>query len=138
MSYAVLIIHRHDGRCGSICEILQEYFLPHDLEITHCGSYEEAFGPLISKRWDLVLIDSSLPTKDGLETLRYVRGILNNPKIPTVIFSHDSNQLLIEEAMAHGADDFLTHDVLSSPSGKERLLGHLFKLSKAGDHHVIN
>lgn len=137
MSYAVLMIHRH-GRCEEICDILRDYFLPHDLEITHCGSYEEAFGPLISKAWDLVLIDSTLPTKNGLETLRYVRGILNNPKIPTVLFSHESNQLLFDEAIAHGADDFLTHADLRAPSGKERLLNHLFKLSKSADDHVVN
>jgi two-component system response regulator AtoC len=66
------------------------------------------------RRFSLVLLDILMPHKDGLETLREVRGIC--PELPVIMLSGASAPVNIVTAMNSGARDFL-----AKPVGHEEL-----------------
>src|SRR5579864_2308180 len=60
-------------------------------------------------RFSLMLLDILMPHKDGLETLREVKGI--SPDLPVIMLSGASAPGNIVTAMKSGAKDFLAKPV---------------------------
>src|SRR5215831_14780698 len=56
-------------------------------------------------RYDIVFVDIQMPKMDGLELLRYLRGL--RPKMPVVILTAYGTVHRAVEAMKLGAVDFL-------------------------------
>lgn len=97
--------------------------LKEPLEILWCRSYEEAFGPLFSKKWDLVLINAHLNGNEGLPTLKKVKNITEEKKTSTILYySEKSDSWIFEQAIAGGASAVLTTQDLIQPEGSNLLL----------------
>lgn len=64
-----------------------------------------------SERPDLILLDMVLPDMDGAEVLRRLRSDPETSSIPVVVFSAELGSHARLEALAAGADDFLTKSV---------------------------
>jgi len=80
----------------------------------------EAVRVITERRPDLVLMDISLPVMDGLEATRLLRGEPETARIPIVLVTAHAMKGNREEALAAGADDFLTKPF--SPSALRQLV----------------
>jgi CheY-like chemotaxis protein len=59
-------------------------------------------------RPDLILLDISMPKRNGFEVLQYVKSKESLRSIPVVIFTSSSNVVERQKAMAMGADQFVS------------------------------
>jgi signal transduction histidine kinase len=73
--------------------------------VTRVAQATEAETTLGANRFDLVLLDLSLPDSVGLDTLRRIQA--TSPKIPMVVLTGLDNEGLGIEAVRHGAQDYL-------------------------------
>jgi len=58
--------------------------------ITHAGTFEEGLQKLESVKPDLVLLDLSLPDKNGIELLRHISR--KYPKTKVIVISNHANE----------------------------------------------
>ena len=66
------------------------------------GEFEHAPRP------DLILLDISMPKRNGFEVLQYLKSKDSLRSIPVVIFTSSSNPLEKRRALAMGADQFIS------------------------------
>lgn len=65
----------------------------------------QALGEALSKKWDIVISDYSLPQFDGLEALQMVREA--EPELPFILVSGAVGEEVAAKAMRSGAYDFI-------------------------------
>lgn len=81
------------------------------VEVTEAQNGEDAKDLLDRIRFDLVISDVEMPRADGLEVLRHARACAANATTPFfMVTSHDSD-VMVDEAFALGATDFLPKPV---------------------------
>lgn len=87
-----------------LAEILSEYLLQFDIEITNVEDPFLGISTLNTGKFDLVILDLTLPGLDGLDVCTDIR---KRHDIPIIISSarHDINDKV--EALERGADDYL-------------------------------
>lgn len=97
MSYTVLIIDDDASQGATILGNLQADY-PQPVRLTWCKSYEEAFGPLFSGRWDMVLINLGRRQGNGAEVVERVQGLLSDGSTRTVTYrpGQDLKELVAE------------------------------------------
>ncbi|MCR9145274.1 MAG: response regulator [bacterium] len=87
----------------------QEYvslFLdPKDFEITCAESLTPAFARLRAERFDVILLDLSLPDADGMET--FLKLAARKTNVPVVIFTGARSDVIEERTLQMGAQDFV-------------------------------
>ncbi|PZD74252.1 Regulatory protein LuxO [Acaryochloris thomasi RCC1774] len=96
-------------------ELLEAYLEPMEsevIEVVVCQWLRDAKQQLESQRFDLILLDLSLPDSRGLDTFRKIQGFA--PTVPVVILSGLSDQDLSLQAVRLGAQDYLTKDQVNS------------------------
>ena len=74
-------------------------------KVGKCGNGDDAILHVKQGRYDLAFVDIQMPKMDGLELLRYLRGL--RPKMPVVILTAYGTVHRAVEAMKLGAVDFL-------------------------------
>jgi len=85
-------------------DLLAEWPLD-QFEITHAPILAEGLTRLSRDRFDVVLLDLSLPDTNGLSTVTQV--LATSPGVPVVVLSgHDDHPLALK-ALQHGAQDYL-------------------------------
>ena len=85
-------------------DLLAEWPLD-QFEITHAPILAEGLTRLSRDRFDVVLLDLSLPDTHGLSTVTQV--LATSPGVPVVVLSgHDDHPLALK-ALQHGAQDYL-------------------------------
>ena len=67
-----------------------------------------AFETIAFKRPDLVILDQSLPGLSGLEILRRLRQLPATYLTPILMLTGRRDQVLADDALMHGVDDYLT------------------------------
>jgi len=87
-----------------LAEILTEYLEQFDMEVTTAEDPYIGLSTLAVKKFDLVILDLTLPGLDGLEVCKEIRKRYN---IPIIISSarHDITDKVA--ALDNGADDYL-------------------------------
>ncbi len=87
-----------------LAEILSEYLMQFDIEITNVEDPFIGISTLNTGKFDLVILDLTLPGLDGLDVCSDIR---KRHDIPIIISSarHDINDKV--EALERGADDYL-------------------------------
>ncbi len=73
--------------------------------ITHVGRLSQALAAVNTDRFDLVLLDLSLPDSRGLETLYQILKVVD--ELPVVILSGLGDEKVAVEAVQAGAQDYL-------------------------------
>lgn len=76
-----------------------------DLRLTHVPRLSEAVEALRRTRYDVVLLDLSLPDSHGLETVETLRRQAGN--VPVVVLSGLDNEAVALGALKSGAEDYL-------------------------------
>ncbi|MCC2640280.1 MAG: putative Hybrid sensor histidine kinase [Nitrospira sp.] len=100
----VLLIEDNEDDVHLIREALSERS-PHDFMLDWADRLETGFLKLAKDRIDAILIDLSLPDSDGLETLDRVRAQAHGA--PVIVLTGLDNEAVAEEALLHGAQDYL-------------------------------
>jgi DNA-binding response OmpR family regulator len=85
---------------------LRDTFVEEGYEVTVCADGNEASEVLLSRHFDLIILDLMLPGRSGLELLRELRGAgLNTPVLLLTARSDESDKVL---GLELGADDYVT------------------------------
>ena len=99
-----------------------------EMTIDTASSGDEALALIKENRYDTILIDHMMPGKDGIETLREMHKIKDNPNKNTPVIMLTANAVAgaKEEYMDEGFDDYLSKP-FSAKEVQKMLLKHLPK-----------
>lgn len=121
----VLVVDDHPSFRRGVKDILIEGF--ETAKVGECGNADEMFDAVKQKRWDLVVMDISMPGKGGPEMLREVKRL--SPTLPVLVLSmHPEDQYAIRMFKA-GADGYLT-----KASAPEELVRAIKKVLDGGQY----
>ncbi|TLP35874.1 response regulator transcription factor [Arcobacter arenosus] len=87
-----------------LADILIDYLDQYNIKVTNYESPELGISALRIKKFDLIILDLSLPEIDGIEVCRMIR---DNHNIPIIISSARSNIGDKIACFSYGADDFM-------------------------------
>jgi len=88
-----------------IAELLTKFFQQNDIKLTNFEKPELGISALRINKYDLVLLDLSLPEIDGVEVCKIIR---KNSNIPIIISSARSDIKDKTLCYEYGADDYLS------------------------------
>ena len=106
----ILICDDHTIIREGLRQILQQ--LPDVINIKEAESAKEVFAKLNEETFDIVLLDISLPDKNGLETLELVKAKYPSTKV-LIVSMHPYEQYAIR-ALKLGASGYLRKDASSN------------------------
>lgn len=96
-------------------------------EVDEASSCAEALARITGKDYDIVLMDISMPGRNGLETLTLLRQ--EKPKLPVLILTMYPEEQYAIRAMKCGASGYLTKDC-----NPKELLAAIAKITKGGKY----
>ncbi len=82
-------------------------------EVVFAENGIEATEKLAGEKFDLAILDISMPEKTGLEVLQHIRSDEKIQALPVIMLTASALSNHHEEAMAHKADAYLTKPVSS-------------------------
>jgi DNA-binding response OmpR family regulator len=100
-----------------LAELLQSYFAPHGVEITHAGDGRTGLALLSQRGFDVILLDLTMPGMDGLEVCRRIR---EHSAVPIVMLTARGDETDRVVGLELGADDYLP-----KPFGPRELLARM-------------
>lgn len=84
------------------------------LEVEQAGSLAEAIAAVGRRRYDVILLDLSLPDSDGLDT--YISLHARTARTPVVVLSGLDSDEVVLDAVRMGAQDFLVKGGFNAPT----------------------
>ena len=99
-----LVVDDHEFTREVIIHILTDNF--NIAKLARAGSYEQAMEQIRNDKWDIIILDISLPGKDGLEILRSIRAI--ESKVPVLVLSMVPVSQYARRILQAGASGYLT------------------------------
>ncbi|MBO6291043.1 MAG: response regulator [Selenomonas sp.] len=86
------------------------------IQIDTANDGDEGITLSREKKYDLIFLDHMMPGKDGIETLKYMKAMPDNPNLETPVISLTANAIsgAREEYLAAGFQDYLTKPVDST------------------------
>jgi two-component system, NarL family, invasion response regulator UvrY len=102
----ILIVDDHFVVRQGLKLVLKEHFTT--TEFGEAADGDEAVREVARRRWDVVLLDISMPGRGGLDTLKDIKQ--TNPKLPVIILSmHPEDQFSIR-VLKLGAAGYIRKD----------------------------
>ncbi|MDD5285816.1 MAG: response regulator transcription factor [Desulfuromonadaceae bacterium] len=120
----ILIVDDHTIVRQGITRLLRELLEPPP-DFDEASSGPQAIDMVSNHDYSLVLLDISLPGRDGLDVLRQLRQI--NPKIPVIILSMHPDEQYAVRAFQAGAAGYVTKGCAS-----DELQGAIEKVLRGG------
>jgi len=102
----MMLVDDHPIVRRGVRDILADAFPASSIE--EVGSGGEAMSRLRSHRWDLIILDLTLPDGSGLDVLKRVRE--TEKRMPVLILSMHAAEQFARRAIAAGAAGYLTKD----------------------------
>jgi two-component system invasion response regulator UvrY len=99
-----LVVDDHEFTREGIIHILTDNF--NIAKLARAGSYEQAMEQIRNDKWDIIILDISLPGKDGLEILRSIRAV--ESKVPVLVLSMVPVSQYARRILQAGASGYLT------------------------------
>lgn len=87
-----------------LANILIQYLKQYNIEVTNYETPELGISGLALKKYDLIILDLSLPNIDGIEVCRLIRQRYNIPIIISSARSYLGDKIA---CFSYGADDFM-------------------------------
>lgn len=115
----ILIADDHAIVRKGLVQILQEEFPT--AQVTEVANSNQALDEVNKQIWDVILLDISMPGKNGIETLKQIRA--NGIKAPVLMLSMHSEEQYAIRVLKAGASGFL-----NKQSATEELLTAIHKL----------
>ena len=100
----ILLVEDNPGDARLLREALEEV-RGNDFELVHVERFEEALRSLAEKSFDLILLDLSLPDRQGLDMIASIRG--EAPGVPVVVLTGLDDEESSLKALRQGAQDYL-------------------------------
>lgn len=102
----ILIADDHAVVRRGIQQILTDSY--HDVETGEAANAEEALELIRKERWDIVIIDISMPGRSGLDALKEIKK--TNPTLPVLMLSIHPEEQFATRALKAGASGYLTKE----------------------------
>lgn len=100
----MLIVDDHAIVRRGLCQVLSETT---DIEVAaEAGSSQEAARLLRDRNFDMVLLDISLPDKNGIETLKLIKR--DKPNLPVIMLTMHGEDEFGVRALKAGASGYVT------------------------------
>lgn len=115
----ILIADDHAIVRKGLVQILQEEFPT--AQVTEVANSNQALDEVNKQIWDVILLDISMPGKNGIETLKQIRA--NGIKAPVLMLSMHSEEQYAIRVLKAGASGFL-----NKQSATEELLTAIHKV----------
>ena len=93
--------------------------------VDEAGNGEEAIARVLKTRYELVLMDISMPGRGGLDVLREIKR--HRPRLPVLMLSMHPEEEYAVRALRAGASGYVTKD-----SAAEELVGAIRKVLSGG------
>jgi two-component system chemotaxis response regulator CheY len=80
------------------------------LELSHvmeAGNGMEALVAIKQRRPDLILSDINMPTMNGLEFVKQLRGLAGMKDVPVVMITTEASESHVVEALSYGARGYI-------------------------------
>ncbi|RPI04308.1 MAG: DNA-binding response regulator [Ignavibacteriae bacterium] len=100
----VLVVDDHAFTREGVVHILNDNFEINKL--ARAGNYDEAMEQIRNNKWDIIILDISLPGKNGLEILRSIREI--ESRVPVLVLSMVPVSQYARRIVQSGATGYLT------------------------------
>lgn len=100
----VLVVDDHPSFRRGVKEVLLEGF--GSLKLEEAGDTCEMLELVRRKKWDLVIMDISMPGRSGPEALRELKGI--SPTLPVLVMTMHPEEQYAVRMLRAGADGYLT------------------------------
>jgi DNA-binding response OmpR family regulator len=84
---------------------------------------ESALSEIRSGKFDLVLLDIMMPTKDGMDMLKEIKA--SNPDVKIIMMTAFSTQEKVVECDKIGANDYVTKPFISLKDVESKILDQL-------------
>ena len=96
-------------------------------QVDEAGHGQEALALVLRERFDLVLLDISMPGRSGLDVLKEMKS--HRPLLPVLMLSMHSEKEYVLRALGAGASGYVTKD-----SAAEELLGAIREVLSGGQY----
>jgi DNA-binding NarL/FixJ family response regulator len=119
----ILIVDDHAILRRGLKEILEREF--RDVSIGGAGTAEQALTQLGSEKWDLVILDITMPGRSGIDVLRHLKAL--RPKLPVLVLSMHPEDQYGKRVLKAGASGYMNKE-----SAPEELIKAVRKLLSGG------
>jgi DNA-binding NarL/FixJ family response regulator len=119
----ILIVDDHAILRRGLKEILEREF--RDVSIGGAGTAEQALAQLGSEKWDLVILDITMPGRSGVDVLRHLKAL--RPKLPVLVLSMHPEDQYGKRVLKAGASGYMNKE-----SAPEELIKAVRKLLSGG------
>jgi two-component system invasion response regulator UvrY len=119
----ILIVDDHAILRRGLKEILEREF--RDVSIGGAGTAEQALTQLDSEKWDLVILDITMPGRSGVDVLRNLKAL--RPKLPVLVLSMHPEDQYGKRVLKAGASGYMNKE-----SAPEELIKAVRKLLGGG------
>jgi two-component system, NarL family, invasion response regulator UvrY len=119
----ILIVDDHAILRRGLKEILEREF--RDVSVGGAGTAEQALTQLGSEKWDLVILDITMPGRSGVDVLRHLKAL--RPKLPVLVLSMHPEDQYGKRVLKAGASGYMNKE-----SAPEELIKAVRKLLSGG------
>lgn len=96
----------------AVLAVLSDLLEAWGLQVTSLPKSEQFWDVLTATNPDLLILDLNMPTFHGLDLCRVVRQDWNWKDLPILVVTASTEAIVIQQAFAAGADDFITKPVV--------------------------
>jgi len=119
----ILIVDDHAILRRGLKEILEREF--RDVSIGGAGTAEQALTQLDSEKWDLVILDITMPGRSGIDVLTHLKAL--RPNLPVLVLSMHPEDQYGKRVLKAGASGYMNKE-----SAPEELIKAVRKLLSGG------
>ena len=112
-----------------LAKILTEYLNQYNIIVTNYETPELGISALSLKKYDLIILDLSLPNIDGIEVCRMIRQKFDTPIIISSARSYLGDKIA---CFSYGADDFMP-----KPYDTQELILRIKSILKRCNHFIM-
>ncbi|MEG1002283.1 response regulator transcription factor [Clostridium sp.] len=85
-------------------EIVKSYLLNYGYNVVNCFDGKECTDNIYKQEFDLYILDLMIPMGNGLDILKEIRGISNNPVLIITAIDYENTEI---KAFEYGTDDYI-------------------------------
>lgn len=100
----ILIVDDHALLRRGMISLLREHFK--EVEFGECADSRQGFAAVLEGKWDLVILDISMPGRNGLDLIRDIRG--EKPDLPILVVSAHAERDYAVRALKLGAAGYVS------------------------------
>lgn len=121
----ILIVDDHAIVRRGLRQLLSDRY--DDVEVGEAGNAAEALEHVHRAKWDVIILDISMPGRSGLDVLKEIKK--EQPAAPVLVLSMHPEDQLATRALKAGASGYMTKE-----SATEELVGAVNKVLEGGNY----